>query len=113
MFFSVATLSTIQIRIMIIEDIPAGEVRNQKETALLNDLRDAMEALNQGLQKNEYLVDGKFSAADIGIGYHLYFLTLWPELNVVIQDFPKVVDYLDRLKARPAAQKTGALQFPQ
>ena len=111
MFFATATLDTIQARIMVIEDIPEGAVRTQKESALLSDLRDAIVAMDQELKKGDYLVDGKFSTADICVGYHLYFLTLWPELNVVIQDFPNVVNYLDRLKSRPGVQKTGALYY--
>jgi glutathione S-transferase len=111
MYFASATLDTIQTRIMVIEDIPAGEVRTQKEAALVSDLRDAMSALDQTLAHQSYLVANRFSAADVCVSYQLYWLTLWPELNVVIDEFPKVVAYLERMKNSPSALKADVFSY--
>jgi glutathione S-transferase len=111
MFFASATLDTLQTRIMVIEDIPAGEVRSQKETALLSDLSDAVSAIDLAVSRDSYLVGNRFSAADICVGYHLFFLTLWPELNAVIRKFPRATAYLDRLKQMPGAVKSEALSY--
>ena len=70
-----------------------------------------MIALDQTLSRDSYLVNNQFSTADICVGYHLYFLTLWPELMATIQKFPSVIAYLERLKARPAAIQSKALAY--
>lgn len=112
MYFAASTIDPVATRIMIIEDISAGEVRTQKESALLEDLRDAMIALDHTLSKNSYLVGNRFSAADICVGYHLYFCQLWPELDAVVQEFPNVVSYVKRLTERPAAIEAKVFTFP-
>lgn len=111
MYFAHTTIDPIQSKIMIIEDMAPGEARATKETRLFEELRDAMHALNLTLSKNSYLVANQFSAADICLSYHLYWLQLWPELNVIIKDFPKVVSYLDRMKNRPAAVQLKVFSF--
>jgi glutathione S-transferase len=111
LYFASNTIDPMQTRIMIIEDIAAGEVRTTKETALVNELRDAVHAMDLTLSKNSYLVAHRFSAADICVGYHLYWLKLWPELNVVIEAFPKVVAYLDRLKKMPSAVESKVFSY--
>ena len=104
MYFASTTLDSIQMRIMIIEDMPAGEVQKQKEKAVQDELRDSMEALDRILSKNSFLVGNRFSAADICVSYHLYWLPFWPELKSVTDAFPKVNEYVARMLARPAAQ---------
>src|SRR3954452_7513484 len=44
MYFASATVDSIQSRIMIIEDIPPGDVQRSKEKALQGELRDSLEA---------------------------------------------------------------------
>jgi glutathione S-transferase len=111
MFFAASTLDTFQARIMIIEDIPEGDVKRTKENALLSEVRDAMNALDLGLRNGSYLVGNRFTAADLCVGYHLYWLRLWPELDAIIGDFPRVTAYLDRLKAMPSAVKAGVFTY--
>jgi glutathione S-transferase len=112
MYFAASTIDPVVARIMIIEDIPAGELRTQKESALLEDLRDAMIGLNHTLSKDSYLVGNRFSAADICVSYHLYFCQLWPELDAVVQEFPNVVSYMKRMMERPAAIEAKVFTFP-
>ena len=111
MYFAAATLDPFQIRIMVIEDIPPGEVQTTKQAALVEHLHDAMAALDATLAKNDYLVANRFSAADICVGYHLYWLTLWPELNSVIETFPRVKAYRERLAALPSARKADVFSY--
>lgn len=113
MFFASATLDVAQTRIMVIEDIPAGEVQSTKQSILQSDLRDAMTALDQALGAGPFLVGSRFSAADICVSYHLYWCTLWPELNGIIQDFPRVTQYLERMKAMPSAVQADVFSYKE
>ncbi len=112
MYFSCATLDAIQTRVMVIEDIPASPVHEEKLKALQSDLNDALTALDEVLMNASYLVANKFGAADICVGYHLYWLTLWPELDLVLKDFPRVIDYVSRLKNNPKATKLEVFNYP-
>jgi glutathione S-transferase len=111
MYFAASTMDVIQIRIMIIEDIPAGEVREEKETALLKDFRESLDALDRTLSKSPYLVSKRFSAADICVGYHLYWCKLWPELNAILGEFPSITSYLDRLTKMPSAVESKVFSY--
>ena len=111
MYFAASTLDPIQTRIMIIEDIEAGELRTQKETALFEEFGDALEAMTQTLANASFLVANKFSAADICVSYALYFVRLWPELEAVVQRYPQVVSYLDRLQKIPSAIQAKVFSY--
>lgn len=111
MYFSDSTLDQIQTRIMIIEDIPPGEVQIGKETRLLSDFHDALTAIDQDLIRNDYLVANRFSAADISVSYHLYWCAMWPELNGVLFKFPRVATYVERMKKMPSAVKANVFSF--
>lgn len=113
MHFAHNFLDTMQAKIMIIEDIPAGEYQKTKEAGVQSDLEDACVALERVLAKDSFVVADRFSAADICLGYHLYFLRMWPELDQVIAKHPKVVAYVDRLKKMPSAVKADVFSFPQ
>lgn len=113
MYFAHSFLDTIQAKIMIIEDIPPGEYQKTKEAAAQADLEDACVALDHALAKDSFVVANRFSAADICLGYHLYFLRMWPELDHVIQKHPKVIAYLERLKKMPSAVESEAFSYPQ
>jgi glutathione S-transferase len=71
-----------------------------------------MTALEVTLAKGDFLVANRFSAADIGVAYHLFWLGLWPELAAITAKFPKTVRYLDRLKSRPASIKAKVFSYP-
>lgn len=111
MYFASATLDTIQTRIMVIEDIAENELRTKKESILLSDLTDAITALDRPLSKGDFLVGKKLTAADICVSYQLYLLTLWPELNTIIEKFPRVVAYLERMKKVPSAISSEAFSY--
>ncbi len=112
MYFSVATMDSLVSQIMIAEELPPGEMRSQKEAALLNTLRDGMVMMEQTLARSPFLVGDRFTAADIGMSYHLAFCMLWPEFDAVIRDFPKGISYLEKMKARPAAIDAKVFAFP-
>ena len=111
LYFAASTVDTFQTRIMIIEDIPPGGVQAEKETSLLADFRDGLGALDLVLAKNSYLVANRFSAADICVGYHLYWCKLWPEFAAILQLFPQVDSYLERLKNLPSAIKSEVFSY--
>lgn len=59
--------------------------------------------LDAHIADRDYLVANKFTIADIAVGYALFF----GETQGLDKDYtPQVKDYLARLKARPAFQKT-------
>ncbi len=58
--------------------------------------------LNTHMQGREYLVDGRFTIADIDIAYALH---LGEALNFQGDYEPHIMDYLKRMQARPAFQK--------
>ena len=55
--------------------------------------------LDAHLESHDYLVDGRFTIADIAVGYALY-LACALKLDDRIK--PRTRDYLERLKERPA-----------
>lgn len=62
--------------------------------------------LNGSLQTREYLCDNRFTIADIAVGYALFF----GELLGLSGDYTSQVnDYLQRLKGRPAFQRSVTL----
>jgi glutathione S-transferase len=111
MYFASSTLDVFQVRIMVIEDIPPGEVQAAKLSALQSHLRDALAALDRALTKSAFLVGNRFTVADIGVSYHLYWLKLWPELDVVMQDFHRVTAYVERMKSMPSAVKADVFSY--
>jgi glutathione S-transferase len=112
LYFAASTMDAFQPRIMIIEDIPAGELRTEKEAPLLEEVRDVFSTLDQTLSKNSYLVANKFSAADICVSYGLYWCTLWPEFVAIMEKFPSVTSYLERMKKMPSAVEAQVFSYP-
>ena len=112
MYMAASSMDPFIVRVMIIEDIPPGEIFKAKEAPLLAEVRDTSAFLNQMLSKNEFLVANRFSAADICVSYHLAFAMLWPELKVIVDEYPNLTQYLERMKKRPAAEKAKAFSFP-
>jgi glutathione S-transferase len=112
MYFASTTLDTFQTRIMVIEDIPAGEYQKSKEKALQEELHDALAAMDVTLAKSPWLVGNRLSTADLCVGYHFYWLKMWPELDSIANAFPRVNDYLARLQALPSAVKAEVFSFP-
>lgn len=113
MYFAHNTLDLIQTRMMIVEDIPAGKIRDDKEAALYETLEKAMGFLERQLKKSEFLLGSSISAADICVGYHLYWLTLWPELKAKMQKAPKTLSYLAQLQKRPAAAEAKVFSYEE
>ena len=104
------SIGSVSARIQIIEDIPEGAVKTQKSQRLFEELTDTIEIVGNALNKKQYLL-GSFTAADIFIGYHTYYASLWPELNEIIERNANVSQYLKRLKSRPAAVASKVFTF--
>lgn len=69
--------------------------------------------LDEHLENNEYLVDQRFTIADIAVGYALY---LGRALKLDARYKPQTAEYLQRLMARPGFQRADEqgepLQLP-
>ena len=65
--------------------------------------------LDSHLEGHDYLVDGRFTIADIAVGYALY-LARTLQLDSFFQ--PQTRSYLERLTARPAFQRADGLAGP-
>ena len=104
MYFASATVDAIQGHYTYIEDTPAGTVRSEKEKLLQDQLRGALEALDKVLAKSSFLVGGRFSTADICVSYQLHWIQFAPELKSIMDAYPRVVSYINRMFARPAAK---------
>ncbi len=113
LYFAASTVDVFQTRMMIIEDIPAGEVRTTKESALLEEFADAMETLEVTLSKSPYLLGSRISTADICVGYQLYWCQLWPEFETILLKKPSVKSYLDHLRTLPAAIESKAFSYEE
>ena len=65
--------------------------------------------LDAHLENNDYLVDDRFTVADIAVGYALY---LAATLRLDERFAPHTRAYLERLKARPAFQRADSYGEP-
>ena len=69
--------------------------------------------LDQHMVDREYLVDNRFTVADIAVGYALYLADTLKLGEMVGREFtPQVADYLARLRERPAFQRADASDEP-
>ncbi len=62
--------------------------------------------LDAHIENREYLCDGRFTVADIAVGYALH---LGQSLGLDARYTPQVKDYLARLQARPAFKRAAAI----
>jgi glutathione S-transferase len=65
--------------------------------------------LDTHLENHDYLVDGRFTVADIAVGYALYLAC---SLQLDERFAPQTRAYLERLKARPAFQRADSFGEP-
>ncbi len=65
--------------------------------------------LDAHLENHEYLVDGRFTIADIAVGYALY---LSSALHLDERLKPQTRAYMERLKERPAFQRADSFGEP-
>lgn len=87
------------------------EPEERRSTQAANDYRKwylaRLRMLDAHLQDHEYLVDGRFTVADIAIHYALF---LGESLDIAQDYQPQTNDYLQRLKERPGFQRAQAAQ---
>ncbi len=70
--------------------------------------------LDEHLQNNEYLVDKRFTVADIAVGYALYLAKAVGVGEKCGREFtPQTADYLARLEDRPAFQRADAMDVEE
>ncbi|MDJ0514061.1 MAG: glutathione S-transferase family protein [Methyloceanibacter sp.] len=68
-------------------------------------LERVMEVVAQGVATGPYLLGERFTAADVVVGSTLRFGIVFK----LLPEVPEVMDYIERLQARPAMQRTLAL----
>lgn len=61
--------------------------------------------LSSFLSSRQYICGDKFTAADCVIGYNVWWASVI-QGGVLLQEYPVLVEYLERLKARPSFEKT-------
>ena len=97
---------TISLRYYFLEPTP-------EKQAVADDYRKwflaRLRKLDEHLKDHEYLVDGRFTIADIAIGYALYFARV-QKLDQQFQ--PQTLEYMERLWQRPAFQRADSFGEP-
>jgi len=103
MFFSQATLE-MQPWLMILHSklLPESTRVEAIVPWAAERYQSILKVLNAELEKSDYLVDNRFTTADIMVGSTLMFM---PE---ALTSFPDLVTYIQRLKERPAYQRAIA-----
>jgi glutathione S-transferase len=97
---------TIVLRYYYLEPSPEKQaVANDYSKWFLSRLR----RLDSHLENHEYLVDGRFTVADIAISYALFLGRI---LKLDVQYKPQTFDYLERMIARPAFHKANSFGEP-
>lgn len=61
--------------------------------------------LSQHLSDKQYICGDKFTAADCVIGFNVWWASV-VQGGSLLEDYPVLRSYLDRLKARPAFEET-------
>lgn len=74
------------------------------ETNREREMPRLMTPLNEILQRQLFLVGGKFTVADIAVGSVLSFIPIM--LKIDLSSYPAVFTYMKRLSERPAFQAT-------
>ena len=66
--------------------------------------------LSQHLSDKKYICGDKFTAADCVIGFNMWWASVIKG-GAMLEKYPGLKDYLDRLKGRPCFRKTFELSF--
>ena len=64
--------------------------------------------LSQHLSDKQYICGDKFTAADCVVGFNVWWASVVQD-RALLEDYPGLRDYLERLKARPAFRSTFEL----
>lgn len=109
MYFSDATLTFPQTVVLRYEML---EPKNRKLPQAADDYRmffaGRLRAVDQRLEHAMWLVEDRFTMADIAVGYGLLLASVLPPLEGCLT--PTCQTYLDRLKARPAFKRAMTRQ---
>lgn len=76
----------------------------------LSETISALRIMDAQLEKTNYLAGNQFSYADIVAGVSLYRLTT---MEIELPDLPGVAAWHERLKARPAFEKTVCISYEE
>ncbi|MDT9597338.1 glutathione S-transferase family protein [Sphingosinicella rhizophila] len=109
LFFSDATLTFPQAIVLRYGQFEAPERKSAQVTEdYAQFFRGRMRTVTAALAERDFLCGGRFTTADVAIGYALHLAEVWSGLS---GDFaPEVAAYLERLRARPAFQRAIAAE---
>lgn len=109
MYFSDATLTFPQTLVLRYEML---EHKSRRQPQVADDYRmwfsGRLRIVDQKLEHNMHMAAGRFTMADIAIGYGLLLASVLPPLEPCLSDTCK--EYLGRLKARPAFKRAQERQ---
>ena len=109
MFFSDATLTFPQTLVLRYEML---EAKNRRQPQVADDYRmwfaGRLMSVDRHLEHNLWMAGGRFTMADIAIGYAILLASVLPPLEKCITSSCKV--YLDRLRERPGFQSAQSRQ---
>ncbi len=101
-FFSTATLDPLLFKVFGNKGL-SEEEKSKKLNGLYSEARPSFEMLEGILQKSQYLLGEKFSAADIMLAQPLE----WARKGNLLEKHPILEGYLAKIKERPGCKKAG------
>ncbi|XP_063447274.1 uncharacterized protein LOC134726788 [Mytilus trossulus] len=113
LFYVCATLDEVQEKLFVqffFNEKNGTEDKNEIEHATQK-FNACAKYLVTCLREKEYICGDKFSVADCVLGYNMWWASEMKE-GILIQKYPELLSYLERLKSRPAFQQTWASSKP-
>lgn len=101
-FFSTATLDPLLIKVFGNKGL-SEEEKSKKLDGIYSEVRPSFEILEGILEKSKYLLGSELSAADIMLSQPLE----WARKGNLLKQHPILLDYLAKIKERPACKKAG------
>lgn len=106
LYHSDATLTfpqAVYIKFVMLQNPPGLEAAGHSYVEWFN---KRLVRLENHLENREYLVDNRFTIADIAIGYALHMATMF---KLIGDEMPRSKAYYERLTHRPAFQKAATI----
>ena len=103
--FATASLDPLLVKVFRTKGMTEEEKKNHLD-GIYSEFRETAAQLERILSESKFVVGGEFSAADIMLAQHLD----WAESAGFLKTHPTLMDYLARLKQRPACVESCVFQ---
>lgn len=90
--------------------LPEGERDAALAASTLEEITAALDVLEIGLGKGEWLAGSAFSIADLNVASAMVRVMVTPAIDLAVTQWPKVHKWLHRCWDRPAAKKALAMR---